>query len=81
MVKDKESDRLVILRFKNQDEIRKFFSIFKENNLGSIVKVGSNEKDELYKNNKSKNHETFFTKLGMGHLDRKKSDKPSLGTS
>jgi len=71
-----DDDRLVILRFSDSDELKKFFSVFKDADVGSLVKIGD---DSDYSNNKEKSgKETKFSELGMPEYDEKSSEKPSL---
>jgi len=73
---NQDSDRLVILRFSSQSEIREFFSYMKESGLGSIVKVSD---DSDYEEEKSKEKKsTLFSELGLEKLDQKRTEKPNL---
>lgn len=72
----KEDDRILILRFKNQENLKSFFEFFEDHEAGSLVKIGN---DSDYSNNKEKDgKETRFSEWGMENLDKKNSEKPSL---
>lgn len=72
----KEDERIMILRFSDEEELRDFFDLFQESGLGSLVKVGD---DSDYHNNKQKDgKETTWSKWGLENLDEKSSEKPSL---
>lgn len=76
MSKNRDGDRIMILRFSSQEEIKQFFEIFQEAGVGSLVKVGD---DSAYKNNKEKEKkETKWSEMGLENLDDKNSEKPSL---
>jgi len=76
--KDDDKSRLMILKFSNQEEMKKFFQIWKDTELGELVK-SSKSGDLDYSNGRGKDKKsTRWSKWGMENLDDKKSEKPSL---
>jgi len=76
LMKNKKDSRLLILRFKDDQELKKFYRIYKESGLGSLVKIGD---DDDYENNKSKEKKgTLWSKWNMKNLDDKNSEKTPL---
>lgn len=73
---DSDGDRLIILRFSGSDELKQFYDLFKDSELGKVVKVGD---DSDYDNNKSKDRKkTYFSKLGLEGLDQKRTERANL---
>jgi len=74
----KDSSPLLIFKFSSNEEMKKFFEIWKENDLGELVK-SSKSGDMSYSNGKKKEKkDTRWSKWGLQNLDDKNSEKPSL---
>lgn len=75
---NKEDAPLLIFKFSDQEEMKEFFEIWKENDLGELVK-SSKSGDPNYKGKRKKEKKsTLWSKYGIENLDQKNSEKPSL---
>jgi len=75
-----DDERFVILKFSDQDDLKKFFTSFKQNDLGELFKVGSDPdgRNNQKKSNNGKNKETKWSDWGLKSYDEKSKEKPSL---
>jgi hypothetical protein len=74
----KEDSPLLIFKFSSNEELKQFFEIWKENDLGELVK-SSKSGDLDYSNGRGKDSKsTRWSKWGLENLDDKNSEKPSL---
>lgn len=75
---NKGDSPLMILKFSDQEEMKKFFEVWKSNDLGELVKT-SKSGDQSYSNGRKKDKKsTLWSKYGLENLDQKNSEKPSL---
>lgn len=75
---NKSDSPLMILKFSDQEEMKKFFEVWKQTNLGKLVK-SSKSGDIDYSGPRSKDKKkTLWSKYGLQNLDDKNSEKPSL---
>lgn len=75
-----DDERFLILRFTDQEELKEFYQIFTDTDLGELHKIGNdpdgrNKKKSEYNDG---NKPTLFAKWGLEQYDQKKSEKPSL---
>ena len=75
---NKSDSPLMILKFSDQEEMKQFFEIWKENDFGELVKT-SKSGDSSYSNGRSKEKKsTRWSKWNLQKLDKKNSEKPNL---
>jgi hypothetical protein len=78
MPKNEKDEPILILKFNDQEEMQKFFEVWKETEFGNIVKQSS-KGDRNYKGKTKKDKKrTLWSKYGLENLDNKNSEKPSL---
>jgi len=78
MPKNEKDEPILILKFNDQEEMQKFFEVWKETEFGNIVKQSSSG-DQKYKGKRTKDKKgTLWSKYGLKNLDDKNSEKPSL---
>jgi len=73
-------ERFIILKFSESEELKEFFSLFKESGLGSLVKIGDDPdgRNNQKRSNNGSDKSTKWSDWGMENLDEKNSEKPSL---
>jgi len=69
---------LLIFKFSDRSEMKKFFEIWKEYDLGELVKSSSSGDMKYSDGKKKEKKDTRWSKWGLQNLDKKDSEKPSL---